>query len=226
MSGEDDNEELASSELGTIEYWDKTYSTEIQNFEDHGDIGEVWFGEDSALRVVRWLCDNPEVKRDDRILDVGCGNGMLLIELAREKFCDLTGIDYSQNAIELANAVARKQNIDIKYYVCDMLANYDELIEGGTLLKEYDIVLDKGTYDAVSLHPVDAKKKREKYIENIHRILSHTGMFVITSCNWTQGELISHFKAKFELLDIIPTPKFQFGGKTGSLITSLVLRKC
>jgi len=33
--------------------WDSTYVNELQNFRDHGDVGEVWFGEDSAFRVIR-----------------------------------------------------------------------------------------------------------------------------------------------------------------------------
>jgi hypothetical protein len=27
---------------------------EKKNFNEYGDVGEVWFGEDSALRIVRW----------------------------------------------------------------------------------------------------------------------------------------------------------------------------
>jgi hypothetical protein len=29
----------------------------------------------------RWLCSSDLVKKDDRIIDLGCGNGMLLVEL-------------------------------------------------------------------------------------------------------------------------------------------------
>jgi hypothetical protein len=39
--------------MRSISSWDKTYKLENENFKSHGDIGEVWFGEDSALRVVR-----------------------------------------------------------------------------------------------------------------------------------------------------------------------------
>lgn len=33
--------------------WDSAYEVEIQNFENHGAVGEIWFGEDSAMRIVR-----------------------------------------------------------------------------------------------------------------------------------------------------------------------------
>lgn len=35
-------EELNSSELGTKEYWDKSYDVEIKNYKNHGDVGEIW----------------------------------------------------------------------------------------------------------------------------------------------------------------------------------------
>lgn len=33
--------------------WNEAYLVEKKNFSECGDVGEVWFGEDSALRIVR-----------------------------------------------------------------------------------------------------------------------------------------------------------------------------
>jgi 2-polyprenyl-3-methyl-5-hydroxy-6-metoxy-1,4-benzoquinol methylase len=128
------------------------------------------------------------VKQDDRIIDLGCGNGMLLVELAREGFINLTGVDYSQNAIDLAESIMKMQNLTIKYEVCDILS-----ADASVMFREYAVALDKGTYDAVSLHPEDSKGKREKYILNVWKLLKPQGLLVITSCNWTEKELLSHF---------------------------------
>lgn len=57
----------------------------------------------------------------------------------------------------------------------------------------FDLCHDKGTYDAISLCPDDAQKKRLAYIKAVHHITKENGLFVITSCNWTQNELIQHF---------------------------------
>jgi 2-polyprenyl-3-methyl-5-hydroxy-6-metoxy-1,4-benzoquinol methylase len=160
------------------------------------------------------------VKQDDSVIDLGCGNGMLLVELAREGFVDLTGVDYSQNAIDLAESIMKTQNMTIRYEMCDILST-----DCPVMSREYALALDKGTYDAVSLHPVDPKGKREKYISNVWKLLKPQGLLLITSCNWTEKELLSHFSSKFCLLSVIPTPTFQFGGKTGNLISSLVLQK-
>ena len=34
------------SKLAKQEYWQQNFELELQNFVDHGDDGEVWFGKD------------------------------------------------------------------------------------------------------------------------------------------------------------------------------------
>ncbi len=58
-------------------YWEECYKTELTNFEDHGDVGEVWFGEDAGLRMVKWLADHPDlVPPGASILDSGTGKNI------------------------------------------------------------------------------------------------------------------------------------------------------
>lgn len=66
-----DTSELNPCELGTKDYWDKSYSTEIKNYLSHGDTGEVWFDESSQFRVIKWISSSPEIKKDDSIIDLG-----------------------------------------------------------------------------------------------------------------------------------------------------------
>ncbi|MCL4119123.1 UNVERIFIED_CONTAM: hypothetical protein GTU68_017436, partial [Idotea baltica] len=48
---DDEEDEFTSSELGTKEFWTETYKEELGNFISNGDIGDIWYGEDSAIRV-------------------------------------------------------------------------------------------------------------------------------------------------------------------------------
>lgn len=57
----------------------------------------------------------------------------------------------------------------------------------------FKIALDKGTYDAISLDPEDAHAKRKAYLDNVHKLLLPEGVLIITTCNWTEREIIDQF---------------------------------
>ncbi|CAO3671905.1 unnamed protein product [Rhizopus stolonifer] len=51
-------QDFEASKLGTKTYWDTVYDRENENFKEIGDIGEVWFGEESVERMVEWVTEN------------------------------------------------------------------------------------------------------------------------------------------------------------------------
>ncbi|RLW02118.1 hypothetical protein DV515_00007461 [Chloebia gouldiae] len=271
------DEPFSPSVLGTREHWDAAYERELQTFQDIGDTGEIWFGEESMVRIIRWL-EKHKVPLDSSVLDIGTGNGVLLVELvedfkavmeigcyttAQENLChqklkllislreislimvivessdssimvevrnrkilfaksgymNLTGIDYSPSAIQLSEKVREKEGMsNIKLKVEDFLAPSAEL-------SGFDICIDKGTFDAVSLDPSDAAGKRKLYVGSLGRVLKPEGFFLITSCNWTKEELLNEFREGFEILEELPTPKFCFGGRIGNSVTALVFQR-
>lgn len=135
----------------------------------------------------RWIAAKLDLnKESDKIIDVGCGNAMTLVELANEGFANLMGVDYSQKAIGLARMVLNDNKLPhVELEVCDILDN--------ALPHDFKVVHDKGTYDAISLNPENSAAKRQNYIENICRVLLPAGYLVLTSCNWTKEELLKHF---------------------------------
>lgn len=212
-----------SSRLGTKEYWDDHYKTEIQLLQESGDVGEVWFGYESVQRVVRWLSRCELVDSNSSIIDVGCGNAVMLTELAEEEFADLTGVDYSEASIELARGVCEKEGYpDIKCEVADLL---EQSSPAPSLQRVYDVCIDKGTYDAISLYVEHPEQQRECYSTTIKRILKEGGLFILTSCNWTVEEVKTHFSQGFTFLEELPSKTFQFGGKTGSDSVCVVFKR-
>src|SRR5215207_8697389 len=102
-----------------------------------------------------------------RILDVGCGGGLLAEEFARLG-CAVTGVDPSTDSLEVARAHAREGGLDIDYreatgdalpfadgefpaaYCCDVLEHVDDV---GRTLAEIARVLEPGgvfLYDTVN----------------------------------------------------------------------------
>uniref|UniRef100_A0A8C9EJ07 Methyltransferase domain-containing protein n=1 Tax=Pavo cristatus TaxID=9049 RepID=A0A8C9EJ07_PAVCR len=139
------------------------------------------------VRIIRWL-EKQKVPLDSSVLDIGTGNGVLLIELAKNGFTNLTGIDYSPSAIQLSEKVREKEGMsNIKLLVEDFLAPSAELLG-------FQICIDKGTFDAVSLNPDNAVGKRKQYVRSLCSVLKPEGFFLITSCNWTKEELLNEFR--------------------------------
>lgn len=145
---------------------------------------DIRFGEESVQKMVQWVCDHVTDPQSS-IVDLGCGNGHLLLELAAEGYKNLHGIDYSEAAITLAKSVAQQREYGfIKYDTVDLLA--------GTWDAQFDVILDKGTFDAISLNP-ELPDARQKYVSAVRKIIKPQGLVLITSCNWTQDELVKLF---------------------------------
>ncbi|KAJ1923865.1 Protein-lysine N-methyltransferase efm4 [Tieghemiomyces parasiticus] len=219
--------------------WDTAYRREVTNFNDHGDVGEVWFGEDSVDKMADWV----ETHIDDHtapILDLGCGNGHLLLELAAREYTNLCGVDYSEPAIQLSRTIANTQlgpQSPIRYHQLDLLddqAVTEFLADPSwTATDKARVVLDKGTFDAISLgeagSDVEMDPKR-RYQRAVSRLLAdgdddHPGVLLITSCNWTQDELIKLFAEQFEYHAHIRYPSFTFGGVQGQKICTVAFVK-
>jgi EEF1A lysine methyltransferase 2 len=95
-----------------------------------------------------------------------------------------------------------------------------------------DVLLDKGTFDAVSLSAdTDATGRRvcETYAVAAQKLLRDGGLLVVTSCNWTEDELKAWFcqteGSRLELVDRVPYPRFKFGGVEGQTVVGAVFRK-
>ncbi|KAM9618049.1 EEF1A lysine methyltransferase 2 isoform 4-T4 [Trichechus inunguis] len=78
--GSPEEDGFAPSALGTREHWNAVYERELQTFQEYGDAGEIWFGEESMSRLIRWM-EKQKIPLDASILDIGTGNGVFLVEL-------------------------------------------------------------------------------------------------------------------------------------------------
>ncbi|KAK3608101.1 hypothetical protein CHS0354_004757 [Potamilus streckersoni] len=223
MNDEGDRD-FESSDLGTKDFWDNTYSREVENFKDHGDVGEIWFGEDTQEKICDWIEEGEGIEKTSSIIDLGCGNGMMLINLWKRGFRNLTGVDYSEGAITLAKSLSEAEGTNEIVYLVGDLVDERGKSQCSCLRHHYKVCVDKGTYDAVSLMPEHCFKGREQYRDTIKSIMEPDGYFIITSCNWTKDQLLTFFGTDFLVHDEILYPTFQFGGKTGSKVTSLIMK--
>ncbi|KAF2249465.1 S-adenosyl-L-methionine-dependent methyltransferase [Trematosphaeria pertusa] len=244
---------LNPSELGTKSYWDTAYTTELQNFASNADDeGTIWFSdagaEERMLSFLENLADEGQLHKGGeeaadgagegktrqltQFLDLGTGNGHLLFVLREDGWLgEMVGVDYSAQSVKLAREICTSKGedyADVRFYEWDVLAQ-----PPGAWLPSsgFDVVLDKGTFDAICLsQEMDAQGRRicEGYREKVERLIKRGGRFLITSCNWTDEELKGWFEVDGgELVyeDKVKYPSFTFGGRTGTSVCTLCFKK-
>ncbi|CAG0903489.1 unnamed protein product, partial [Cyprideis torosa] len=209
--------DLFPSALGKKEYWDSHYVKELDNFTEFGDSGENWFGESCMKRILKYIF-SLHLSKNTAVLDVGCGNGVMLTEgLYPEGFKNMVGWDYSTAAIDLAKRISSNAG------ATEILFEVRNILEVD-LLPSFDLIHDKGTFDAISFD----SSQRVTYAEKISSLLLPSGRLILTSCNWTEKELKHIFQDASVLLEDVGTvahPSMQFGGQCGQTVSTVVFRK-
>ncbi|GAA6023175.1 hypothetical protein JCM11491_003288 [Sporobolomyces phaffii] len=254
------SQSLAPSKLGTKEHWDGVYEREVKMFKDIGDEGEVWFGEDSAQDMVEWAEEHfPQLDGRILDVGTGNGQllfafssagytsltgvdySSLSIQLAQSILeARLSASGASPSTETPGNEEEEEETGDRsqpslsdpppKFFVADILDVALDKPVAGVSGERWDLITDKGTYDAVCLSDETREGKRfqDLYVEAIAKLLGKGQIFLITSCNWTQAELEKAFVSDRTGLVVhsnVPRASFQFGGSTGSSITTVAFEK-
>uniref|UniRef100_A0A1I8GVG4 Protein-lysine N-methyltransferase n=1 Tax=Macrostomum lignano TaxID=282301 RepID=A0A1I8GVG4_9PLAT len=195
------------------------------------DRGEVWFGAAAEQRLVSYVERRLNAIRDAcptqqlAVVDIGCGNGHLALRLAANSHL-LTGLsrllclDYSEPAIELTNRLASKAGVSDL-----VIARLLDVTEPGAAASALEflrapdsnihypnlLLLDKGTYDAISLCPDNSQGKRFAYrqfaVKLLDSVANSNNQLVVASCNWTETELIAQFSDQFKHVETLPVIK-------------------
>ena len=103
--------------------------------------------------------------RPCRTIDFGCGAGNYAVWLAKQGF-DVTGIDISPSAIDLARKNAVKQGVKCTFIVADVLGDLRE-VEGS-----FDFA-----FDWELLHHIYPEDRR-RYVANVARLLKPGGKYL------------------------------------------------
>lgn len=78
-----------------------------------------------------------------------------------------------------------------------------DLVDWPDPVGSYKIAVDKGTYDAISLDPDNAVAKRKAYLDNVSKIIAQNGLLILTTCNWSETEIIDQI-SKGRFLNMFP----------------------
>ncbi|POW10674.1 hypothetical protein PSTT_05864, partial [Puccinia striiformis] len=233
-------ESLPPSRLGTQAFWDDNYGRELENFCEGGDEGEVWFGEASSDEILDWIArylPSPLTPTSPSFSGPEDAIGQLTGWL-------FGGLSDGNRLLVQLDRAQRQRSLGRR-------ASTGSDSSGPPDSKGWDLITDKGTFDAICLSEdtIDGRKLEFVYPEKILDLLVKPGgIFLITSCNWTEEELIQKFVSPnigqpllilpflhrhspklnvelcFKFHSKIPRACFSFGGSKGSTITTIAFQ--
>lgn len=136
------------------------------------------------------------------------------------------------------------KNQDIQFEEWDILDPANEtILENNTAKKlpwfpyesqGFDIVLDKGTFDAISLSDKTTASANthicHQYPIVASKLVRPGGYLIVTSCNWTEDELVHWFttatkSTELEVWHRLEYPRFRFGGMEGQGVCTVCFRR-
>ena len=135
------------------------------------------------------------VSSDDRILDIGCGNGRLLDAIKKRRPAYI-GLDVSKKLINIA-----KENYP----------NGNFQVFDGLTIPFPDDYFDK-VFAIRVLHHIPSKEFRQKFLKEIRRVLKPQGLLILTVWSWhSKDKRIFPSLAKVFCLKLLFPAKFDFG---------------
>ena len=160
-------------------YLEKIYDTGDPHIASIFDDLSLW-----SSYFVRLLLDNVEMRPNMQVLDVGCGTGVPLFELAHRlgTTCHLTGIDPWAAAIDRAKwkqSIYDTENITLLVGDATKLPFED---------KKFDIIVSN-----LSLNNLEAP---QKMLEECHRVLKKDGKIYLTT------NTIGHYREFYDAYEM------------------------
>ena len=121
--------------------------------------------EEAQQNKIDHIIKKLNIKKGQKVLEVGCGWGGMAIEIAKQKNCEVTGISLSKNQIQYCKEKARKLSLDnqVKF----------ELIDYREAKGVYDRIYSVGMFEHVG------KKFYNTFFKSINKLLKDDGLFLL-----------------------------------------------
>mgnify|MGYP001455363186 CR=1 FL=1 len=121
--------------------------------------------EEAQHNKINHIIKKLDIKKGQKVLEVGCGWGGMAFEIAKQKDCEVTGISLSKNQIQYCKKKAKELGLDNQVHF--ELSDYREA---------------KGTYDriySVGMFEHVGKKFYKVFFEAINKLLKEDGTFLL-----------------------------------------------
>ncbi len=164
----------------------KTNTINKKEIEKFSKIAEEWWNPEGKFKplhkfnpirisyIKNNIIDTFKLKKDDKplrkikILDIGCGGGLLSEPMSRLG-ADVVGIDASEKNINVAKLHAKKNNLNIKYY-CTSPENFQ-------IDEKFDVILNMEIIEHVD--------NVDLFLKSCSNLLKKDGMMFVATLNKT-----------------------------------------
>ena len=168
-----------------------------EEFSLFDQLSEEWWNENGKFKILHQIKShrmsyileqiNKKSIKHLKILDIGCGGGIICEPLARLG-AKVTGIDFSPNNIKVAKMHSKKNKLKINYFNKD--------IEKSKLDEKFDIIL--------MFEVLEHLENWKTMIKNIKKNLNKNGTVIISTINRNLLSKIFAIKIAENVLNWIP----------------------
>ena len=115
---------------------------------------------------------NKYISKNDNILDLGCGAGRTTINLYKEGFTNIIGLDIAENLIHYAKNYSKEKDLNIEFSIGD-----------ATKLDYKENTFDSAIFSYNGMACIPGEENRIKVLKEINRILKPNGIYIFTAHN-------------------------------------------
>ena len=129
---------------------------------------------DAIEKVGLWNSEkiifNKYLKKNDRILDLGCGAGRTTINLFNEGYNNIVGLDIADKLIDFAKKYSSEHNLNIDFAVGD-----------ATKLEYENNLFDVVIFSFNGMQCIPGLENRKKVLKEVYRVLKPGGYYIFTA---------------------------------------------
>ena len=121
--------------------------------------------EDAQQNKIDHIAKKLDIKKGQKILEVGCGWGGMAFEIAKKHDCEITGISLSKNQINYCRNKAKELGLDnqVKF----------ELLDYRKVSGQFDRIYSVGMFEHVG------KKFYNTFFKSMNKLLKEDGIFLL-----------------------------------------------
>lgn len=168
----------------------------ILNFWDgRSKLGELAGTNDFMLTRIEQKFILDTIPDNSRVFDIGCGNALSLVALAKEKNCSGVGIDFSAGMVSTSQEYVYLNNLQDEIKIFE-----DSVPPVPTSYGSFDVVLTNR-----SLINLTSREDQRTAILGVEQVLRPGGMFLMIECSNEGSDSTNNLRSKLKL-DSIKAP--------------------